>query len=121
MEQTAPRLEKNIIKDLNISFNYIDKAYQALKKLIDNEGDLKEKERTELYSYGLDRATLDLVRLSNIKKGLEAINKNNLKKMELPIDILLLTSHYKIRSFFYGINISPKDYCKKRKKKIKAT
>jgi hypothetical protein len=81
------KFEINIYRELNEAYSAIQHVYEKLKFLIDNERDLKEKDRHDLYTYGIDKATFDVVRLVNIKKSLEAIDKK-VKKYHLnAIDI----------------------------------
>lgn len=56
-----------------VAFNHIDNAYSALQLALKNERNMNESDRNALYSYGLDKANLDKVRLANVKKSLEAI------------------------------------------------
>lgn len=81
------KFENNIYKELNDAYISIQNVYEKLKFLVDNERDLKEKDRCDLYTYGIDKATFDVIRLVNIKKSLEAIDKKVKKFYEKPIDI----------------------------------
>jgi len=81
------KFENSIYKELHYAYESIDCIYEKLKFLIDNERDLKEVDRVNLYTYGIDKAKIDLVRMLNMKKSLEAINKKFKKYHEKTIDI----------------------------------
>lgn len=75
-QKNTKNFKKDIVCNLSVSLNYIENIYDHFLNLIDNENKLNDKEREILYSYGLDKAKLDLVRLSNAKKSLIAIMKD---------------------------------------------
>ena len=70
-----PRI-KSSLKHIKLALRHMDEVSKKLSILVDNEGDLSEMEREILYSYGLDRAKIHLMRLSNVKKSLENIVPN---------------------------------------------
>ena len=75
MKAISP-FEKNIISNLSIAMHHIENAYASLKWLLDNEDSGSEKERATLYNYGLEKAQINKVRLSNIKKRLLSVTDN---------------------------------------------
>lgn len=77
-QKNTKNFKKDIVANLSCSLLYIDTIYHHFSKMIDNENSLSDKEREVLYSYGLDKAKLSLVRLANAKKSLLAIMKDKM-------------------------------------------
>jgi len=71
-------MEKYVVSNISTALNHINNLYAQFDYLIKNEKDLNEKERYALYSYGLDKMNIDLIRLVNVKKSLKAICGNKL-------------------------------------------
>jgi hypothetical protein len=69
-------MKKEIIDNISVALNYVENAYSTLKYHVENENSLNEKQRENLYKYGLDLAKLNLVKLSNVKKSLLSVTAN---------------------------------------------
>lgn len=75
-DSSFKEVNKYIFCNLTISLNHIDNVYEYFKRLLGEENSLSEIERTILYSYGIEKIQIDLVRLVNIKKALKSIMEN---------------------------------------------
>jgi len=75
-------VEKILVINLSEALHYIEKAYEELNYYILNEDSLNDSKREKFYSYGRDKLRLNIVRLVNIKKSINAIIGNKRKEIE---------------------------------------
>lgn len=66
-------MKKGIVGELKSALKHLENAYNVLKYNIENEKDLNDKQRTVYYGYGVEIANLNLLRLTNAKKGILAV------------------------------------------------
>ncbi len=69
-------MEKQLIGHLSVALNYVENAYAQLNYYLENEDELNEGEREKFYSYGREKLRINLIRLVNIKKSINAILGN---------------------------------------------
>lgn len=67
-----PRIKASI-KYIMMALKHMEDVVNRLSYLVDNEKSLTDMEREILYSYGIEKAKIDIVRLSNSKKSLNCI------------------------------------------------
>jgi len=73
-------MEKQLIVELNVALDHLENAYKQLNYYIENEDKLTDTQREKFYSYGRDKLRLNLVRLVNSKKAINAIIGNKRKE-----------------------------------------
>ena len=69
-------MEKQLVITLNVALNYVENAYEQLNYFMEHEDSMNQTDRERFYSYGRDKLRLNLVRLVNIKKSINAIIGN---------------------------------------------
>jgi len=75
MRESKFDIKKVLISNVSVALHHIDNAVQALRSLLENEKSLGEFERNQLYSYGVSKAQLNLVKLTNARKGLLSVTE----------------------------------------------
>ena len=69
-------MEKQLINHLSVALNYIENAYEQLNYYLVNEDKLTDVQRDKFYSYGREKLRMNLVRLVNTKKAINAVIGN---------------------------------------------